>query len=90
MKRDSGLSNVIRIPLQSPNCPACGSTNVTTSTQVEEFRYGKAGSQQVMLSAVVAVHACADCELSFTDDTAETAREEAVARHLGILSPGLK
>jgi len=41
----------------------------------------------VELQAEVVVHHCDDCDLQFTDATAEVARHEAVCNHLGMLTP---
>lgn len=48
--------------------------------------YGS-GSEVVELSADVLVHTCSACGDSFTDHEADVAYDEAVCRHLGILTP---
>ena len=67
-------------------CPSCGSKKVSSSTEVEHFKYGDKESE-VTLAAQVSVHLCAECGSKFTLEDASELRHEAVCRHLGILTP---
>jgi DNA-binding transcriptional regulator YiaG len=72
------------VPLR---CTGCGSSSVVTETTVEEFPYGT-GEAPVQLKAAVPVRTCRHCGFQFTDHRAESARHEAVCRHLGVMTPG--
>jgi putative zinc finger/helix-turn-helix YgiT family protein len=67
-------------------CPNCGSARIESYMHDERFLYG-AGEAAVELCATVPIRRCANCGFEFTDEAAETARHEAVCRHLGVLSP---
>jgi putative zinc finger/helix-turn-helix YgiT family protein len=67
-------------------CPNCGGAHIKSYVQDERFLYG-AGDAAVGLCAAVPMRRCVDCGFEFTDEAAETARHEAVCRHLGVLSP---
>ncbi len=67
-------------------CFSCGSTNVSSTTEVEHFQYGDK-EDVAMLSASVRVHHCASCDFSFTTEDAAESRHESVCRHLGVLTP---
>jgi putative zinc finger/helix-turn-helix YgiT family protein len=77
------------IPFPEPEgriCLNCGSSDLRTSREREEFPYG-VGEEQVMLSAMVPVRKCGACGFDYTDDEAEDARHAAVCRHLGVMTP---
>lgn len=61
----------------------CGADKVKTSTQVQQFQYGS-GEDAAMLSAVVKVYECTDCDLAWTDWEGEAARDAAVVAHLSF------
>lgn len=67
-------------------CDLCGATAVRTELVRDPFMYG-AGSGAVELSADVLVHTCSACGDSYTGDDADITYDEAVCRHLGILTP---
>jgi DNA-binding transcriptional regulator YiaG len=67
-------------------CPNCESLNVRAENREDRFLYG-VGEQATELNAVVPMHICADCGLEYTDEVGERLRQEAICRHLGILSP---
>jgi putative zinc finger/helix-turn-helix YgiT family protein len=67
-------------------CPACGSTDVTTEWSDQSFPYG-AGREEVLLSAHVPVRRCGNCGTEYLDEVGETSRHDAVCRFLGILTP---
>lgn len=71
---------------QVPPCPSCESSNVESRMDVEHFPYGS-GPNAPMLEAPVRVFSCRDCDFEFLDASAEDAREAAIARYLGIMSP---
>jgi transcription elongation factor Elf1 len=60
-------------------CPACGSGDVSSTVEVEQFSYGKPG-EEVEHHARYRVFSCHTCETSFADSDAEDAREAAIAR----------
>lgn len=67
-------------------CDACGSSDVEVSNEREHFEYG-VGSDRCMLAAVVLVKTCGECGMQTVAEGAEEARAEAVASHLGVISP---
>lgn len=67
-------------------CPSCGSHELTTSNEIEEFQYGT-GADTAILSSEITVHHCPSCGTSFTSEDANVARHEAVCRHLGVFTP---
>ena len=67
-------------------CAACGGSNLSRRTEMDEFEYG-VGEGTVSLSTNVVVFGCDDCNCEFTGPGAEVARHEAVCRHLGIMTP---
>lgn len=64
----------------------CGTPGLKTELVRNPFIYG-AGSDAVELRADIPVHTCSHCSLSYTAESAEIARHEAVCRHLGVLTP---
>ena len=67
-------------------CAACGSGNLSSRPEMDEFEYGASGTA-VSLSAKVVVFACGDCDFEFTGPSAEVARHDAECQHLGIMTP---
>ena len=67
-------------------CDVCGAIGVETELMRDPFIYGS-GVNAVELTANVRVHTCSACGDSYTDDEADIAYDEAVCRHLGILTP---
>jgi len=67
-------------------CPNCGSSNVTYREDTEAFRFGE-DPGAITLAAHVTVGACATCGFTFTDESGEQARHDAVCRHLGVMTP---
>ena len=67
-------------------CPSCSSVDIATTREELRFPYGS-GPAAIELRVEVPVHHCVACKFAFTDETAETRREEAVRRHLQILMP---
>lgn len=63
----------------SINCPNCGSVNVATNYEQQQFLYGK---EAVSLHATVAVRSCTNCHFEFTDWEAEEARDKAIREYL--------
>src|SRR6266571_1459205 len=67
-------------------CPQCGRTPIDTEIHPQRFRYGE-GDEAVELVASVPVRRCACCGFEYLDEKAETARHEAVCRHLRVMNP---
>lgn len=67
-------------------CDVCGAISVQTELIRDPFIHGN-GASAVELTADVWVHTCSACGDSYTDDEADVAYDEAVCRHLGILTP---
>ena len=68
------------------SCSVCDSSEVDVRTETEFFLYG-ADESAVELSANVQVYRCQDCGFEFTDSSAERAKQSAICRHLGVLTP---
>jgi len=80
----------LQMPKQEPEttteiCPNCGGHDLKVEIREQRFLYGSA--EPVVLVAAVPVNVCSTCGFEFTDARAEDAREEAVCRHLRLLSP---
>lgn len=79
-------------PIQQPlldyagECPSCGHRQVSVQEVEEEFEYGL-GSEQISVSALVPVMTCCHCGFSFTDETGEVRRHDAICAKLGVLKP---
>jgi DNA-binding transcriptional regulator YiaG len=67
-------------------CGDCGSSDVSTQTEVDRFVYGT-GPDAIELSAEIPVHECRTCGFQFTTTEAEQARHSAVCQHLELLTP---
>lgn len=77
--------NVIRLRA-SPPCADCGSEKTVSRRETEEFDY-RHGGEVVLLTADVTVHSCQTCGFQFLDSSSEDARNDAVCRFLGVLTP---
>jgi putative zinc finger/helix-turn-helix YgiT family protein len=73
-------------PQERLQCPECGSADVRTRLERQQFPYGQ-GKDAVELEVVIPVRRCSACGSEYLDDSAETIRHEAVCRHLGALTP---
>lgn len=73
--------------LTSVSCPACGSSEVSSRTEVEKFQYGDIAEVAVTLSASIQIHHCESCDFAFTVEDASEAKHDAVCRHLKVLTP---
>lgn len=67
-------------------CPNCGSSSLKHETVLNRFPYG-AGKDAPQLTALIPVSRCLSCGLEFSGEEAERARDEAIRRHLGLLTP---
>jgi putative zinc finger/helix-turn-helix YgiT family protein len=77
---------ILELHRKDSQCPNCGSSNVRTVTEKERLPYGE-GRDAIELDVEVPVRACLSCGFEFTDAAADDAREIAVRRHLGLLTP---
>jgi putative zinc finger/helix-turn-helix YgiT family protein len=71
---------------QPAQCPNCESTDLDELTAVDKFPYGSE-KDSVELTAVIPVSRCRSCGLEFSGAEAERKRDEAIRRHLRLLSP---
>jgi len=69
------------------DCPACGSSSISSRSEIERFQYGDKEDEGAILSAQIQIHHCESCDFSFTTEEASEARHEAVCRHLGVFTP---
>ena len=67
-------------------CPICHRFDVSTTFVDDPFTYG-VGEDAVQLTVTVPLRTCGHCGYQFLDDAAEDLRQEAVCRHLGVLTP---
>ena len=67
-------------------CPSCESPRIRVVSRADRFQYGT-GKEAVELTATVPMFVCDGCGLEYTDETGERSRQEAVCRHLGVLTP---
>jgi len=67
-------------------CPNCGSDHFKETEREQRFLYGTPDNAATLV-AKVPVNTCLACGFEFTDERAEDARNEAVCRHLGLLTP---
>jgi hypothetical protein len=70
----------------SPTCPNCGTVNIGSKMERDEFAYGVA-PDTVVLTADVLVFECYDCKERWTGEQAEKARQDAVDAHMAGLGP---
>lgn len=83
----NGETNILQFPRgEGPACLNCGSCYLKTTQEDQEFIYGLS-DHEVTLHAIVPVHTCSACGLSYSDEKGEDARHEAVCRHLGVMTP---
>lgn len=68
------------------HCLACGSKDGQVRIDEVEFAYGR-GRQQVTLVAHTPVHSCHACGQDIVDQAGEQAKQTAICRYLGILTP---
>src|ERR1035437_659763 len=81
--------NIEREPLNvqpMPECPDCDSTDSRLEYREQFFRYGT-GDNAVELRCAVPVYTFSRCDYEWTGHEAEDARQVAVCRYLGRLSP---
>ena len=69
-----------------PECPDCGSTDTTLTSEEQSFHYGR-GADAVVLRSEVPVYRCNRCRCEWTGGDAEDARTKAICKHLGRLTP---
>jgi putative zinc finger/helix-turn-helix YgiT family protein len=67
-------------------CIECGSARLIEQICEQNFAYGPPGDQ-VILTASMPVMVCEDCGYESFDERGETARHDAVCRHLGVQTP---
>ena len=67
-------------------CPDCDSTDLRLDYRQQSFRHGH-GDNAVDLSCEVPVYTCNQCGCEWTGADAEDARQIALCRHLGRLTP---
>ncbi|MGO8758095.1 MAG: hypothetical protein ACLQG3_08225 [Terracidiphilus sp.] len=67
-------------------CFNCGSSRLKKEWRRQTFQYGNDESA-VELCAEMLVYTCEECDLQFAGAEAEDARQEAICRHLGVLTP---
>ncbi|MYB38873.1 MAG: helix-turn-helix domain-containing protein [Gammaproteobacteria bacterium] len=66
-------------------CPTCNAA-ATTIWRATSFAYG-AGEQATEIPADLPVRVCSECGFEFIDREGEVLEQEALCRHLGVLSP---
>ena len=66
-------------------CPVCGENQVITHHHQDSFEYGS-GESAVTLHVELPVRRCEACEFEFLDQEGERIKQEAVCRHLGVLT----
>lgn len=71
---------------KSSECPECGASTTSEFLEGQVFEYGL-GEAAVALSAEVPILTCDSCGFEFTDHRGETARHDAICRHLGVMTP---
>lgn len=67
-------------------CPLCGSEEVRTTEYRETFPHGT-GASMVEIVVDVPIRYCKACDFYFQDLAAERLKQEALCRHLGVLTP---
>src|SRR5262249_16430273 len=78
--------NIVKLPVQTLECPKCGSREVKTAFEMEQLPYGT-GRDAVHLAVEIPVRRCCACGFEFTDAAADDARDAAIRGHLQLLSP---
>src|SRR5258708_3414907 len=69
-----------------PECPDCESTDCRLNNRQQTFQYDR-GGEAVQLTCDVPVYHCIQCGCEWTGGEAEDARQVAVCRYLGRLTP---
>jgi putative zinc finger/helix-turn-helix YgiT family protein len=69
-----------------PECPDCDGTDSRIDYRPQTFRHGR-GDDEVELNCEVPVYICNHCGYEWTGSEAEDARQVAVCRHLGRITP---
>jgi len=67
-------------------CLECGSSRLREELKEQEFPYGPPAARTI-LTASVPVFTCQDCGYEFFDERGESARHNAVCKHLGVQTP---
>ena len=67
-------------------CPLCASQAIRTSVYRETFPHGT-GESLVEIAVDVPVRYCGACDFYFQDQEAERLKQDALCRHLGVLTP---
>lgn len=67
-------------------CPLCASQAIRTSMYRETFPHGT-GESLVEIAVDVPVRYCGTCDFHFQDQEAERLKQDALCRHLGVLTP---
>ncbi len=67
-------------------CLDCGSSRLAEQIKEQKFPFGPPAAQTT-LTAAIPVFTCQDCGYEFFDERGESARHEAVCRHLGVQTP---
>jgi putative zinc finger/helix-turn-helix YgiT family protein len=81
MKQDAGA------PIKTNEvCLECGSSRLTEQIKEQQFPFGPPAAQTT-LTAAMPVFTCQDCGYEFFDERGESARHDAVCRHLGVQTP---
>lgn len=86
MHKFDGLYSSIDDSPVKPECPDCEATDADLEKLPQTFRYGR-GEGAVDLTCQISVYKCRRCGARWTDGASEDARQEAVCRHLGRLTP---
>lgn len=81
------MNQDIGAPIKSEEvCLECGSSRLKEDLKEQKFPYGPPTAQTI-LTASIPVFTCQDCGYEFFDERGESARHEAVCRHLGVQTP---
>lgn len=67
-------------------CLECGSSKLKEEFKEQKFPYGPA-SARTILTASIPVLTCQDCGYEFFDERGESARHDAVCKHIGVQTP---
>ena len=72
-------------PFGDLTCPICGEAGVVTYDHHDTFEYGS-GEAAVTLQVEIPIRRCEACDFEFLDQEGEQLKQEAVCRHLGVLT----
>jgi putative zinc finger/helix-turn-helix YgiT family protein len=67
-------------------CLECGSSRLKEEVKEQMFPFGPPAAQSI-LTASMPVFTCQDCGYEFIDERGESARHDAVCRHIGVQTP---